>query len=45
MVRSPSLPYVELFDMPLTYYFLWAYPNATEIYRETFDLAAYFLQK
>lgn len=49
MARSPSLPYAALFDMPLTYYFMWIYPKTRKCstcpYRETYDLASYLLQR
>lgn len=45
MVRSPSLPYAELFEQPLSMFFFWVFPNYSKPYDETLELATYLLQK
>lgn len=45
MVRSPSLPYAEVFDMPITMYFMWVFPDYSKPYTETYELARYLLRK
>lgn len=45
MVRSPSLPYAAVFELPLSTYFFWVFPDYSQPYRETYELAAYLLQK
>lgn len=45
MVRSPSLPYAEVFDMPITMYFMWVFPDYSKPYPETYELATYLLRK
>jgi hypothetical protein len=45
MVRSPSLPYHEVFELNLSMYFFWVFPNYSKPYDETFELAAYLLQR
>lgn len=44
-VRSPSLPYAALFDLPITTYFMWVYPNYSQPYQDTYEFTAYLLQK
>lgn len=45
MVRSPSLPYADVFDLPLSMLFFWVFPNYSEPYRDTYELAVYLLQR
>ena len=45
MVRSPSLPYAAVFDLPLASYFFWVFPDYSAPYKDTYELAAYLLQK
>lgn len=45
MVRSPSLPYADVFDLPLSMFFFWVFPNYTEPYKDTYELAVHLLQK
>lgn len=47
MVRSPSLPYADVFDLPLSKFFMWVFPNYTTsiAYQETYDLASYLIQR
>jgi hypothetical protein len=45
MVRSPSLPYADVFDLPLSTFFFWVFPNYSEPYRDTYELAVYLLQR
>lgn len=45
MVRSPSLPYADVFDLPLSMLFFWVFPNYSEPYKDTYELAVYLLQR
>ena len=45
MVRSPSLPYADVFDLPLSMYFMWVFPDYSKPYEETYALARYLLQR
>ncbi len=45
MVRSPSLPYADVFDQPLSMFFFWVFPNYAKPYAETYELAVYLLQR
>lgn len=45
MARSPSLPYADVFEQPLSMYFMWVFPNYSKPYEETYELAKYFLQR
>jgi hypothetical protein len=45
MVRSPSLPYAAVFDLPLSMYFFWMFPDYSKPYEQTYDVAVYLLQK
>lgn len=45
MVRSPSLPYAAVFDLPLSKFFMWVFPDYSKPYPETYELVAYLLQR
>jgi hypothetical protein len=45
MVRSPSLPYAEVFDQPLSMFFFWVFPNYDKPYPDTYELTMYLMQR